>query len=57
VLLKKARESMEKLNDQTLLASYFKAIELNLDKDFILILEEELKRRALPFIAKTDRSK
>ena len=48
---------MEKLNNQTLLASYFKAIELNLDKDFILILGEELKRRALPFIAKTDRSK
>ncbi|MDR7246404.1 sporulation histidine kinase inhibitor Sda [Priestia megaterium] len=46
---------MEKLNDQTLLASYFKAIELKLDKDFILILEEELKRRALPFITKTDR--
>ncbi|WP_414057932.1 sporulation histidine kinase inhibitor Sda [Priestia megaterium] len=45
----------EKLNDQTLLASYFKAIELKLDKDFILILEEELKRRALPFITKTDR--
>ncbi|WP_425334731.1 sporulation histidine kinase inhibitor Sda [Priestia aryabhattai] len=46
----------ETLNDQTLLASYFKAIELKLDKDFILILEEELKRRALPFITKTDRS-
>ena len=45
----------EKLNDQTLLASYFKAIELKLDKDFILILEEEVKRRALPFITKTDR--
>ncbi|MGG0418699.1 sporulation histidine kinase inhibitor Sda [Priestia aryabhattai] len=47
---------MEKLNDQTLLASYVKAIELKLDKDFILILEEELKRRDLPFITKTDRS-
>ncbi|WP_406612054.1 sporulation histidine kinase inhibitor Sda [Priestia aryabhattai] len=45
----------EKLNDQKLLASYFKAIELKLDKDFILILEEEVKRRALPFITKTDR--
>ncbi|MGG4380533.1 sporulation histidine kinase inhibitor Sda [Priestia megaterium] len=45
----------EKLNGQTLLASYFKAIELKLDKNFILILEEELKRRALPFITKTDR--
>ncbi|AYE51811.1 sporulation histidine kinase inhibitor Sda [Priestia megaterium] len=48
---------MEKLNDETLLASYFKAIELKLDQDFILILEEELKRRDLPFITKTDRSK
>lgn len=46
----------ETLNDQTLLTSYFKAIELKLDKDFILILEKELKRRALPFITKTDRS-
>lgn len=48
---------MEKLNDETLLASYFKAIELKLDQDFILILEEELKRRDLLFITKTDRSK
>ncbi|MDO6851462.1 sporulation histidine kinase inhibitor Sda [Priestia megaterium] len=47
---------MEKLQGETLLASYFKAIELKLDKDFILILEEELKRRDLPFITKTDRS-
>jgi developmental checkpoint coupling sporulation initiation to replication initiation len=53
---KKERGSMDRLNDQTLLASYVKAIELKLDKDFILILEEELKRRALPFITKTDRS-
>lgn len=48
---------MEKLNDQTLLASYVKAIELKLDKDFIFILEEELKRRSLPFITTADRSK
>ncbi|WP_176586061.1 sporulation histidine kinase inhibitor Sda [Priestia megaterium] len=47
---------MEKLNDQTLLTSYSKAIELKLDKDFILILEEELKRRGLSFITKTDRN-
>ncbi|MEH7472797.1 sporulation histidine kinase inhibitor Sda [Priestia megaterium] len=46
---------MEKLNDQTLLASYFKAIELKLDKDFILILEEELKRRGLSLIVRKDR--
>ncbi|MFS0907596.1 sporulation histidine kinase inhibitor Sda [Priestia aryabhattai] len=52
----KARGNMKKLNDETLLASYFKAIELKLDKDFILILEEELKRRDLHFITKTDRS-
>ena len=56
LLKKQVRESMEKLSDQTLFASYFKAIELKLDKDFILILEEELKRRGLPFITKTDRS-
>ncbi|MDC0705499.1 MULTISPECIES: sporulation histidine kinase inhibitor Sda [Priestia] len=47
---------MDKLQDETLLASYFKAIELKLDKDFILILEEELKRRDLRFMTKTDRS-
>nr|WP_319017915.1 sporulation histidine kinase inhibitor Sda [Priestia megaterium] len=56
LLKKQVRGSMENLNDQTLLESYFKAIELKLDKDFILILEEELKRRGLPFITKTDRS-
>ena len=56
LLKKQVRGSMDKLNDQTLLASYFKAIELKLDKDFILILEEELKRRGLPFVPKTDRS-
>ncbi|MFF2444497.1 sporulation histidine kinase inhibitor Sda [Priestia megaterium] len=56
LLKKQVRGSMDKLNDQTLLASYVKAIELKLDKDFILILEEELKRRGLPFITKTDRS-
>ncbi|WP_341285198.1 sporulation histidine kinase inhibitor Sda [Priestia megaterium] len=35
--------------------SYFKAIELDLDKDFILVLEEELKRRGLSLIVRKDR--
>ncbi|MFJ7684293.1 sporulation histidine kinase inhibitor Sda [Peribacillus butanolivorans] len=41
---------MKKLNDQLLIESYLKAIELDLDKNFILVLEEELKRRGLPLI-------
>ncbi|MGZ9817437.1 sporulation histidine kinase inhibitor Sda [Peribacillus simplex] len=41
---------MKKLNDQLLIDSYLKAIELDLNKNFILVLEEELKRRGLPLI-------
>ncbi|WP_423143154.1 sporulation histidine kinase inhibitor Sda [Priestia megaterium] len=48
-------EDMKKITDQLLIESYFKAIELDLDKDFILILEEELKRRGLSLIVRKDR--
>ncbi|MFJ7513273.1 sporulation histidine kinase inhibitor Sda [Peribacillus simplex] len=46
---------MKKLNDQLLIDSYLKAIELDLNKNFILVLEEELKRRGLPLILQKDR--
>ncbi|USK76657.1 sporulation histidine kinase inhibitor Sda [Peribacillus frigoritolerans] len=39
---------MKKLNDQLLIDSYLKAIELDLEKKIILVLEEELKKRGLP---------
>lgn len=38
---------MEDLHDEALLMSYKKAKELNLDKDFIRLLEEELEKRNL----------
>ncbi|PGO54310.1 sporulation histidine kinase inhibitor Sda [Priestia megaterium] len=46
---------MKKITDQLLIESYFKSIELDLDKDFILVLEEELKRRGLSLIVRKDR--
>ncbi|MEH7590871.1 sporulation histidine kinase inhibitor Sda [Priestia megaterium] len=46
---------MKKITDQLLIESYFKAIELDLDKDFILVLEEELKKRGLSLIVQKDR--
>ncbi|AMM91666.1 sporulation protein [Peribacillus simplex] len=46
---------MKKLNDQLLIESYLKAIELGLDKNFILVLEEEMKRRGLHLIVQKDR--
>lgn len=36
---------MSKLSDHLLIESYFKAIELNLSSDFILLLESEIRRR------------
>ena len=48
-------EDMKKITEQLLIESYFKAIELDLDKDFILVLEEELKRRGLSLIVRKDR--
>lgn len=39
---------MENLVDELLLSSYNKAIKLNLEREFILILEKEIERRGLP---------
>ncbi|GIN60380.1 sporulation inhibitor sda [Robertmurraya siralis] len=38
---------MRKLSDELLVESYFKAKELNLSKDFILLIETEIHRRSL----------
>lgn len=38
---------MRKLSDDLLIESYFKAKELNLSKDFILLIETEIHRRSL----------
>lgn len=38
---------MEHLSDQLLIESYFKSIELKLSKDFIHLIESELRRRGL----------
>lgn len=43
---------MHKLSDELLIKSYFKAIELKLSKEFIRLIESEIKRRSL-----TDRIK
>ncbi|MEI3613310.1 sporulation histidine kinase inhibitor Sda [Pseudogracilibacillus sp. SO30301A] len=37
---------MECLSDSLLLEAYQKAIELNLNKDFIKMIKEEIERRA-----------
>ena len=36
---------LKQLEDQTILESYHEAMELGLEKDFILILKEELETR------------
>jgi developmental checkpoint coupling sporulation initiation to replication initiation len=38
---------MKKLSDELLVESYFKAKELKLSKDFILLIETEIHRRSL----------
>jgi len=38
---------MECLSDTLLLVAYEKAMELNLNKDFIEIIEKEIERRAI----------
>lgn len=38
---------MRKLSDELLVESYFKAKELNLSTDFILLIETEIHRRSL----------
>ncbi|MGV3487406.1 MAG: sporulation histidine kinase inhibitor Sda [Tuberibacillus sp.] len=38
---------MDKLSDELLLESYYKAKELRLSKDFINLIEQEIHRRSL----------
>ncbi|MCM3588852.1 sporulation histidine kinase inhibitor Sda [Mesobacillus maritimus] len=38
---------MRKLSDELLIESYFKARELNLNKEFIQLIETEIQRRSL----------
>ncbi|GAB3051353.1 sporulation histidine kinase inhibitor Sda [Virgibacillus ainsalahensis] len=38
---------MEKLTDELLMEAYQKALDMHVDKDFILLLEKELSRRKL----------
>jgi len=42
--------SMRKLSDELLIESYFKATEMNLNRDFIELIENEIKRRSLGHI-------
>lgn len=39
--------SMKKLSDDLLIESYYKANEMNLNRDFIELIETEMKRRSL----------
>lgn len=43
---------MQKLSDQLLVETYLKAKELNLSKDFISLIENEIKRRSLTHLIK-----
>jgi developmental checkpoint coupling sporulation initiation to replication initiation len=36
-----------RLSDELLIESYFKAVELKLSKEFILLIEKEIQRRSL----------
>ncbi|MTH52505.1 sporulation histidine kinase inhibitor Sda [Bacillus mangrovi] len=38
---------MRKLSDELLIESYYKATELKLSQDFIVLIECEIKRRSL----------
>ncbi|HEU5140644.1 MAG TPA: sporulation histidine kinase inhibitor Sda [Bacillales bacterium] len=38
---------MDKLSDRLLMEAYFKALELELAKDFITIIKKEMERRRL----------
>jgi developmental checkpoint coupling sporulation initiation to replication initiation len=38
---------MRNLSDELLIESYYKAIELNLSTEFILLIESEIHRRSL----------
>lgn len=44
---------MEKLSDELLVESYFKARELNLSADFISLIEAEIQRRSLTYMIMT----
>jgi developmental checkpoint coupling sporulation initiation to replication initiation len=48
LLQEKGGGNMGNLVDELLLISYYKAKKLNLEREFILILEKEIKRRGLP---------
>ncbi|ATV02762.1 sporulation histidine kinase inhibitor Sda [Bacillus velezensis] len=41
---------MRKLSDELLIESYFKANEMNLSREFIELIESEIKRRSLGHI-------
>ncbi|MFH6683198.1 sporulation histidine kinase inhibitor Sda [Bacillus amyloliquefaciens] len=41
---------MRKLSDELLIESYFKANEMNLSREFIKLIENEIKRRSLGHI-------
>jgi len=41
---------MKSMSDEILIDSYLKARELNLNKDFLSLLEEEIERRNLTVI-------
>ena len=45
---------MSKLTDELLIEAYFKAKDLNLNKEFIVLLENEIRQRFL--ITKKDKS-
>ncbi len=46
-VIEEVNSDMRKLSDELLVESYFKAKELNLSKDFILLIETEIHRRSL----------
>lgn len=45
---------MDNIDDEILLVVYRKAAENDLDKDFIFILEKELKKRGLLLVTEKD---
>jgi developmental checkpoint coupling sporulation initiation to replication initiation len=47
-------ENMKNIDNNVLLKIYYKAIELKLEKDFIIIIQNELTRRGLSLTSKSD---
>lgn len=39
---------LKELSDDIIIESYYRAVNLNLESDFILILKQELKKRGIP---------